>query len=392
MMSLMQSFRYLRCSRGLVFCAIALALFADSASEAVENVSFKRDGTSFHLSGKVVVEAVDGSLILHTPDNHLWMIQAKEITDRSSDSKPFHFYGKDELSKRLLEEMPDGFRIHQTANYVICYNTSETYAEWCGALYERLHFGFYSFWKNQGLTLKEADAPLVALVFADKEAYVEYASREMGPRAEDTIGYYSFMTNRVTMFDLTGADRLPVRGRRPQSAAHINLILSQPKASRTVATIVHEATHQLAFNCGLQLRLADIPMWLSEGIAMYFETPDLRSSKGWRTVGKVNRFHLTRFRDSLKKRNDDSLITLIQDDKRLRGAEGVRQAYSESWALNYFLIRNHREQYLEYLKLLSKKEPNQYDSPEDRIAEFRRFFGDLKSLDEEFLRSMRRLR
>jgi len=388
----MQSLQHhLRKQRIVVGVAVVVSAVT-CTGQAVENVSFERDGSPFHLSGKVIVEAVDGSLILHTPDDHLWMIDGNEITDRSSDSKPFRFYGKQELSKQLLEEMPDGFRIHQTAHYLICYNTSQVYAEWCGALYERLYFGFYSYWKNQGLRLKEPEAPLVALVFADKKDYVGYASREMGPRAQDTIGFYSFTTNRVTMYDLTGADRLPVRGRRPRSAAHINVILSQPKASRTVATIVHEATHQLAFNSGLQLRLADIPMWLSEGIATYFETPDLRSARGWRTVGKVNRYHLTQFRHNLRTREDDSLIKLIQDDKKFRGTEGVREAYSESWALNYFLIRNYREQYLEYLKFLSQKEPNQYNTPDERIAEFRRFFGDLNSLNDEFLRSMRRLR
>ena len=57
--------------------------------------------------------------------------------------------------------------------------------------------------------------------------------------------------------------------------------MAQPEALRTVSTIVHEATHQIAFNCGLHTRLSDCPRWFSEGIAMYFETPDLRSAKGW---------------------------------------------------------------------------------------------------------------
>ena len=44
-----------------------------------------------------------------------------------------------------------------------------------------------------------------------------------------------------------------------------------------MATIVHEATHQIAFNCGMQQRYADIPLWLCEGMAVYFEAPDLAS-------------------------------------------------------------------------------------------------------------------
>ena len=48
-------------------------------------------------------------------------------------------------------------------------------------------------------------------------------------------------------------------------------------------TVIHEATHQIAFNCGLHTRYADNPLWLTEGMALYFETPDLRSRSGWRT-------------------------------------------------------------------------------------------------------------
>jgi len=54
------------------------------------------------------------------------------------------------------------------------------------------------------------------------------------------------------------------------TGAQIKQILAQPDALQTVSTIVHEATHQIAFNCGLHTRLSDCPVWFSEGIAMYF--------------------------------------------------------------------------------------------------------------------------
>ena len=61
---------------------------------------------------------------------------------------------------------------------------------------------------------------------------------------------------------------------------------------RPVSTIVHEATHQIAFNSGLHQRLSDCPKWFSEGVAMYCETPDLKSSEGWAGIGAVNRNRL----------------------------------------------------------------------------------------------------
>ena len=152
-------------------------------------------------------------------------------------------------------EMGDGFDIHDTAHYNICHNTSPAYAQWCGALYERLFRGFYSYWKKQGAELSEPQGPLIAMVFDSRKSFVAYARRDLGADPGGMIGYYSLDSNRVNMYDLTGLDSR-ARG-RITSAARINEILRQPQAERTVATIVHEATHQLAYNSGLQTRYAD---------------------------------------------------------------------------------------------------------------------------------------
>ena len=58
--------------------------------------------------------------------------------------------------------------------------------------------------------------------------------------------------------------------------------------SETERTIVHEAVHQLAYNSTLQRRMADNPYWVSEGLATYFESPDLNSLRGWRNIGAIN--------------------------------------------------------------------------------------------------------
>jgi len=162
-----------------------------------------------------------------------------------------------------------------------------------------------------------------------------------------------------------------------------------------VATVIHEATHQIAFNCGLQTRLADIPIWLNEGVAMYFETPDLRSSTGWRGIGAVNQNRLFQFRGYYKKRPQDSLLTLMANDRRIQGKsederfqgrEAILNAYGEAWCLTYYLIRYKPKQFVAYLKFLSEKQPSFIDTPEQRIEQFEQFFGDLKTLDREFIR------
>ena len=292
----------------------------------------------------------------------------------------------------MLAELPEGFQVYTTVHYVICYNTSKTYAQWCGALYERLYRGFTNFWSRRGFKIREPDGPLVALVFKDKDSYVQFTKSELGDAAGSIVGYYSLQTNRVTMYNLTGVDGSG-RGSRITSASQINRVLSSPEAGQTVATIVHEATHQIAYNCGLTHRWGDTPLWVSEGIAMYFETPDLNSSRGWRTIGAVNRTRLFQFRRYLQNRPADSLATLVSSNDRFSKAETALDAYAESWGLTYYLLNTRSADFVKYLQLLAEKPPLTEESSEKKLQDFQSIFGgDSRRLDASFVRQMLRLR
>jgi hypothetical protein len=160
-----------------------------------------------------------------------------------------------------------------------------------------------------------------------------------------------------------------------------------------VATIIHEATHQLAYNCGFHERLADIPLWVSEGLAVYFETPDLESTRGWRNIGGIHPTRLERFRQYVARRQPDSLITLITDDDRFRHPQTADDAYAEAWALTYFMIRRYANEYHEYLGLMARKAPLVEFTADERLAIFKSVFGqDLQALDAEFVDYMRTAR
>ena len=73
-----------------------------------------------------------------------------------ADQQPFQPYSRDELSKRLLAELPPGFRVHPTTHYLIFHDTSPAYAQWCGALFERLYMAFTNFWTRKGFELRPA--------------------------------------------------------------------------------------------------------------------------------------------------------------------------------------------------------------------------------------------
>lgn len=373
--------------------AIFLIVFAaQRLAYPLEVVEAERDGQRLSLTGELLVEAEDGGILLRSRDLTLWTLQPDELISRHATDSPFTPLDRIGLREQLSEALPRGFEFYDTPHFLIGFNTTTSYARWCGTLYERLYRSFENYWKRRDMELTDPPAPLVALVFRDKPSYQAYAAAELGEHTA-IVGYYSLRTNRIATFDLTGVDNARPLGDRPGNTALVNAILSQPNATSTVATVIHEATHQLAYNRGLQVRYADNPLWLSEGLAMFFETPDIRNPKGWKRIGTINDNRLVQFKQYLGSRREDSLRTLIEDDARMREMATAMEAYAESWALCYFLIRKHPKEFDNYLRELSGMVPLLYDTPEDRLQTFRQFFGkDLKRLDDEFIRYMSRQR
>jgi hypothetical protein len=373
-------------------CFSVTHFFGLSGVQAMDTVVFEVDGNRQELRGRVVVEAQDGGLLFEQPDGRQWLIQADEIIRRESDDAPFEPLNSAALSERLKSELGPKFEIHETSHYLIAYDTSPAFAFWVGSLYERLYRGFHSYWKQRKIELHEPEFPLVVLIFGNKDDYRAYASQDLGGDPGGIVAYYQMLTNRVVLFDITGVESATA-DQRVRNAEQINRLLSQPAAGAMVATIVHESTHQIAYNAGLQQRLADIPMWLNEGLAMFFETPDLRSRTGWRGIGAVNPIRLPRFKELLLTRTPEALSQTLTEDERFRDANTALDAYAESWAMVYFLTKVYREEFAAYLQELSEQPPLVNGTPEKRIELFKKHFGeDMNAFEQKFIRFMGRLK
>ncbi|WP_372722121.1 DUF1570 domain-containing protein [Novipirellula sp.] len=358
----------------LLLTTTALILLCTGNLLAFETIEFKQgtdsDGTAATRTvvGELLLEAQDGGLLIQGDDGRIWTIQPENLVKRTSNSEPLVPISDEQMIQRMTKEMPAGFSVYQTANYLIVHNTDENHARLVGSLFEQLYRGFFSYWKNQRWDLPEPRFPLVALLLDDHDSFMQHAKGEIGESANSVIGYYHLASNRMTTFNV-------------------------PNWERNIATIIHEATHQLAYNCGLQRRFADNPMWVSEGLAMFFESPDRHNSKGWRGIGRVNQKNLARWNSYLPSRPDESLATLIADDSRFRSPATAADAYGEGWALTYFLLKTQREEFVKYLRQLSQVKPLVELSKRERIAMFETAFDTtLEKLDKQFLTYMRRVR
>ena len=372
-----------------------LAIFATLAphrAQGLDVVEFRADGNpqAKTVTGEVLAQADDGGLLLLGLDGRIWPLEPDDLLLHRQNDEPFTTYSPKQLAEQLREELGSSFQVLPTKHYLICYSTSLEYAQWCEHLFERLDRAFTTYWEKRKFPLTQSRFPLVVLVFEDRKAYQDYGRREVGEAIENIVGFYSLETNRVALYDPTPKKRREQRNRRRSTKRRRNRDLAQATGSFNVATIIHEATHQLAFNCGFHRRFADNPLWLTEGMALYFETPDPGSDDGWTKMGKINSDRLGQFRRSVARgRLPNTLRDLLTTDDLLRTPATALDAYAEAWALSYFLIRTKPQQYHAYLRKLNAKPPLVWDSPEERLADFQEVFGDnLGQLDKQFVRYM----
>ena len=370
-------------------CAVSLSVVLTNHSFADE-LTIIKDGKEIQLSGQILIDQADG-LFFQSRDGKLWLLKPDQIKNKVAqevDPKP---KSSKEIGEQLLKELPAGFRIYETKHYVIAYQTELAYVKWVASLYEgRLYRAFDMFWeKKKRVSLSEPKFPLVAVVFGSRAAYQMHVDRELGP-GQTMIAYYNLQNNRVTMFDLTADQRNP---NLKLNERRIEEVLRNPAAIGMVATVIHEATHQLIFNRGLQVRLSDSPLWLNEGLAMYFEAPNLNSKKGWQRPGMIFEQRLRRFRNYLGQRPANSLVTLITSNERHQNQDAGLDAYAESWALIHFLINRRSKEFVAYMKFMAQKQALAEETPAQRLADFKQFFGeDLADLDKDFIAYVRKLR
>lgn len=353
---------------------------------SMDQVTIERNGVRMELEGEIVVKAQDGGLMFRGVDGHIWLIQPQEIRSQSSDNRPFQGIDAKRLAQQISQKLPASagtFRTLQSRDLVILYNTSPLYANWVKSLYLRLTVAFRNYWENQGRELDSPDVPLAVIIFQSKAEFDAYARATLGSAQGNALAYYNIQSNQVVMYDLTGVSQFG--GQRISSAGQLNRILQQPAAESMVATIVHEAVHQLAYNSGLQNRFGPYPFWLNEGLAMFFEVPDLKSRRGWHGIGKINPVRLNQLKLMVRSGRTDFFNEVLRDDQRFRDPDETLNAYAEAWALNYYLLQREPKKYLAYLEEMNQMVPLTELSPEERIALFEKHFGDLQSLQTECL-------
>ena len=272
----------------------------------------------------------------------------------------------------LQHEFDGRFEVSTTRHYLVVHPRGER-DQWANR-FEDLYNRFGHYFRVRGFALQEPQYPLVAVVFRDQAEYFRHAAASGTPMHPNTLGHYDPTSNRVFLFDETAGK-------------------SKADWSENAVTIIHEATHQTAFNVGVHRRFAAEPRWLVEGLATMFEAPGVWSARYDHTqADRVNRGRLDGFRRYVAgRRQPGSLAMLLTTDDAFRSDPDG--AYAEAWALSFYLCETQPQLYAAYLEKTAER-PAFSDYPAgERMADFQAIFGsDLKLFEAKFLRYMQEVK
>ena len=184
----------------------------------------------------------------------------------------------------------------------------------------------------------------------------------------------------------------PDRGSIEVAGLQLSSFKSEADWRRNASVLIHEATHQSAFNTGIHSRYAPPPKWLAEGLAMLFEAPGVHDSRNYTQLAdRVNRDRLRAFRQSLLPRHRPELLAAMVASDGLFG-RNPPAAYAEAWAMSFFLVESEPAKYVRYLKLTAARPPFAPYTAAQRTADFTAIFGgDWRMLEARLLRFMAEL-
>lgn len=300
-------------------------------------------------------------------DGRIWDLKTDRVERVRKLPIEFRSTSAAEIKAALEREFGSQLEVRGTGHFVVACPRGQS-SRWVQR-FEDLYRSFRSYFAVRGLEPSQPQFPLVAIVWPKQSDFLGYAREHKEPAGLTTLGYYSLRSNRITLFDTTG--------------------MAGGDWSRNASVIIHEATHQSAFNCGLHNRFAPPPRWLAEGVGMLFEAPGVWDSLRHPALAdRVNRGRLAQFRTcQARGRKGQSWQELLGSDKLFDRDPGA--AYAESWAFAFFLMETAPQQFCSYLKRTAARPDFTPISAADRLADFRAVFGsDFSMLEARFVRFM----
>jgi hypothetical protein len=278
-------------------------------------------------------------------------------------SKGFAPYSREELEKRLRKQYGDRYAISKTEHFLVVHPSGPR-RNWA-LPYENNYRRFYNYFSKRKFKLEEPQFPMVVVVLGSRNEFDREIEQEITYK-KNVFGFYSRLSNRVTTF-----------------------VSNDPRESKRLAkviktTAIHETVHQAAFNTGLHNRLCTVPRWLTEGLAMMFESNGVNNQRKFPSItDRINRERLLTLRKMYRAGiGEGKLESMVKSDRSFQ--TDPQYAYALSWGLTFYLAEKKQDKYFDYLKADSARKELTAYSPADRLADFSNAFGtDFEALEND---------
>lgn len=278
-----------------------------------------------------------------------------------------------------------GPTLHRTRHFVVVSETDSHSLPVAGALLETIHSRLSRAMASYGLELEARTEPLVWRCFDDRGQYRRYAQAVEPAGALFPEAYYSTRSNHVVVLcDATTPLGVPAA---PDAAMHLAARELGSAVARSgwpaasidrILLLTHEMAHQLAYNSGLQKRGVMYPLWVSEGLATFFECSALPKAERAARASRQRRLAQLGWQGRLLGLHE--LVALAGPEALESSAADV---YAQCWGLLAFLLERHPGELSVYLSDLAHS-PLGWRSSASLRRDFVRHFGPLDALDRHW--------
>jgi hypothetical protein len=339
--------------RGILLAAMVVSL-ATAKTQADMFTYVNEQGETTEVEARLAGSG-DGLHALELDDGQVLLIPQEAVRKRvpGPGPKPISI---ETMIERLTEKFEkDRFRFLEQDPFVVGLVLSsplpkssesrvKSFLKKAGRFMKSVERKFTRFTRKMKLPTQDARYPMVVLIFeseSDFEKYATEASGGKGLSVGNIVGFYSMLTNYLVL---------------------------RMSECRSFAVPLHEAIHQQVYNRRVVERFASIPVWYNEGIATGFEGNGERINSG---PLKIN----TNFARRARLFSKIDWSTIVEGDRAFGGDILAGDAYTHAWSLHWLLASKYKDEYTQYVKMLSQKKPLQKEEPEQRAREFKETFG-----------------
>jgi hypothetical protein len=159
---------------------------------------------------------------------------------------------------------------------------------------------------------------------------------------------------------------------------------------QAISTIAHEGVHQILHNIGVQQRLSNWPIWISEGLAEYFAPTTVDRRVRWKGVGLTNDLRMKELEEYLNQGTRGGPGEMVRPTVEAESLTST--GYAAAWALTHYLAERRKAQFFAYLAEVSGTPPLEQQSAETNLALFQKHFGnDFRGMEQALIKHLQKL-